>query len=392
MSDMKKVPTDVKVENKIEKIYEDRETEMPEKKSKRWPLFFGLFVAVAAVSGAYYAYDTLYASKHAITDNAYVGADIAGITPLIAAPVKEVRVSDTQHVAKGDILVVLDDTDAKLHLAQAEAGYQQSLRAVKALNATDKTLLAQIEGRKADQKRAEAQHEMAEANFAKAQIDLERRQTLVENGSVSGDELTMAETAFKNAEANLGAAEAALEAASAGLEAAEGQQMANAAMIEGASVENNPQVLVAKAQRDQAQVNLDRTVIRSPVDGVVSMRRVQVGERVQPGMRLMVVVPLDEVYVDANFKEVQLEKVKPGQPVTLHSDLYGSDVEFKGTVVGFSGGTGAAFSAVPAQNATGNWIKVVQRLPVRVALDPEQLKDHPLEVGLSMEADIHVAE
>nr|WP_319513775.1 HlyD family efflux transporter periplasmic adaptor subunit [uncultured Cohaesibacter sp.] len=389
---MKKVPTDVKVENKIEKIYEDRETEMPEKKSKRWPLFFGLFVAVAAVSGAYYAYDTLYASKHAITDNAYVGADIAGITPLIAAPVKEVRVSDTQHVAKGDILVVLDDTDAKLHLAQAEAGYQQSLRAVKALNATDKTLLAQIEGRKADQKRAEAQHEMAEANFAKAKIDLERRQTLVENGSVSGDELTMAETAFKNAEANLGAAEAALEAASAGLEAAEGQQMANAAMIEGASVENNPQVLVAKAQRDQAQVNLDRTVIRAPVDGVVSMRRVQVGERVQPGMRLMVVVPLDEVYVDANFKEVQLEKVKPGQPVTLHSDLYGNDVEFKGTVVGFSGGTGAAFSAVPAQNATGNWIKVVQRLPVRVALDPEQLKDHPLEVGLSMEADIHVAE
>ncbi|WP_321447299.1 HlyD family efflux transporter periplasmic adaptor subunit [uncultured Cohaesibacter sp.] len=389
---MKKVPTDVKLENKIEKIYEDRETEMPEKKSKRWPLFFGLFVAVAALSGAYYAYDTLYASKHAITDNAYVGADIAGITPLIAAPVKEVRVSDTQHVAKGDILVVLDDTDAKLHLAQAEAGYQQSLRAVKALNATDKTLLAQIEGRKADQKRAEAQHEMAEANFAKAKIDLERRQTLVENGSVSGDELTMAETAFKNAEANLGAAEAALEAASAGLEAAEGQQMANAAMIEGASVENNPQVLVAKAQRDQAQVNLDRTVIRAPVNGVVSMRRVQVGERVQPGMRLMVVVPLDEVYVDANFKEVQLEKVKPGQSVTLHSDLYGSDVEFEGTVVGFSGGTGAAFSAVPAQNATGNWIKVVQRLPVRIALNPEQLEDHPLEVGLSMEADIHVAE
>ena len=392
MSDMKKVPTDIKLENKIEKIYEERETEMPEKKSKRWPLFLGLFVAVAAVSGAYYAYDTLYASKHAITDNAYVGADIAGITPLIAAPVKEVRVSDTEHVAKGDILVVLDDTDTQLHLAQAEAGYQQSLRAVKALNATDKTLLAQIEGRKADQKRAASQYEMAKANFAKAKIDLERRQTLVENGSVSGDELTVAETAFKNAEANLGVAQAALDAASAGLDAAKGQQMANAAMIEGASVENNPQVLVAKAQRDQAQVNLDRTIIRAPVDGVVSMRRVQVGERVQPGMRLMVVVPLDEVYVDANFKEVQLDKVKPGQSVTLHSDLYGSDVAFEGTVVGFSGGTGAAFSAVPAQNATGNWIKVVQRLPVRIALDPQQLKDHPLEVGLSMEADIHVAD
>nr|WP_321458628.1 HlyD family efflux transporter periplasmic adaptor subunit [uncultured Cohaesibacter sp.] len=389
---MSKISSDAKHDSKVEKIYSDRETSAPEKKSKRGPLFFGLFVAVAAVSGAYYAYDTLYASKHAITDNAYVGADIAGITPLIAAPVSEVRVSDTEHVAKGDILVVLDDTDAKLHLAQAEAGYQQALRAVKALNATDKTLLAQIAGRKADQLRVEAQYTMAEANFAKAKIDLERRQTLVENGSVSGDELTMAETAFKNAEANLGAAEAALTAAKAGLEAAQGQQQANAAMIEGASVENNPQVLVAKAQRDQAQVELDRTIIRAPVDGVVSMRRVQVGERVQPGMRLMVIVPLDEVYVDANFKEVQLEKVKAGQPVTLHSDLYGDDVEFHGTVVGFSGGTGAAFSAVPAQNATGNWIKVVQRLPVRVALDPEQLKDHPLEVGLSMEADIRVAE
>ncbi len=392
MNDMSKISSDAKHDSKVEKIYSDRETSAPEKKSKRGPLFFGLFVAVAAVSGAYYAYDTLYASKHAITDNAYVGADIAGITPLIAAPVSEVRVSDTEHVAKGDILVVLDDTDAKLHLAQAEAGYQQALRAVKALNATDKTLLAQIAGRKADQLRVEAQYTMAEANFAKAKIDLERRQTLVENGSVSGDELTMAETAFKNAEANLGAAEAALTAAKAGLEAAQGQQQANAAMIEGASVENNPQVLVAKAQRDQAQVELDRTIIRAPVDGVVSMRRVQVGERVQPGMRLMVIVPLDEVYVDANFKEVQLEKVKAGQPVTLHSDLYGDDVEFHGTVVGFSGGTGAAFSAVPAQNATGNWIKVVQRLPVRVALDPEQLKDHPLEVGLSMEADIRVAE
>ncbi len=391
MNDMSKVSAESKRDSNVEKIF-DEPNSVPPKKSKRWPMFLGLFVAVAAVSGAYYAYDTLYGSKHVVTDNAYVGADIANITPLIAAPVTEVHVSDTQHVAKGDVLVVLDDTDAALHLKQAEAGYQQALRAVKALNATDKTLLAQIEGRKADQQRAEAQYTMAEANFAKAKIDLERRQTLVENGSVSGDELTMAETAFKNAEANLGAAEASLAAARAGLEAAQGQQMANAAMIEGATVEENPQVLVAKAQRDQAQVNLDRTIIRSPVDGVVSMRRVQVGERVQPGMRLMVVVPLNEVYVDANFKEVQLEKVKAGQPVILHSDLYGDDVEFHGTVVGFSGGTGAAFSAVPAQNATGNWIKVVQRLPVRVALDPEQLKDHPLEVGLSMEADIRVAE
>ena len=138
--------------------------------------------------------------------------------------------------------------------------------------------------------------------------------------------------------ANLGSANAALAGAKAALEAAGGSQRANAAMIEGVSVENNPQVLVARAVRDQAQVNLERTVIHSPIDGVISRRRVQVGERVQPGMRLMVVVPLNEVYVDANYKEVQLANVKPGQSVTLHSDLYGSDVEYTGTVIGFSGG------------------------------------------------------
>ena len=378
---------------KISHLHSERTDPAPsDRKAKRLPLFMGLLVAVLAVGCAFYAYETLYASKHVTTDNAYVGADIANITPLVAAPVTEVKVADTEHVRAGDVLVVLDDTDAQLRLAQAEAAYQQALRAVKALNATDQTLRAQIEGRKADQQRAEAQRDMAEANVAKAKIDLERRQALAENGSVSGDELTAVETAFKNARANLGSADAALAGAKAALEAAGGSQRANAAMIEGVSVENNPQVLVARAVRDQAQVNLERTVIRSPIDGVISRRRVQVGERVQPGMRLMVVVPLNEVYVDANYKEVQLANVKPGQSVTLHSDLYGSDVEYTGTVIGFSGGTGAAFSAVPAQNATGNWIKVVQRLPVRIALDPQELAEHPLEVGLSMQADIHVGE
>ena len=147
----------------------------------------------------------------------------------------------------------------------------------------------------------------------------------------------------------------------------------------------------ARAARDQARVDLDRTVIRAPVDGVVSRRQVQVGQRVQAGASLMVVVPVNAVYVDANFKEGQLRKVKRGQPVTLTSDLYGSDVEYRGTVVGFSGGTGSAFAVVPAQNATGNWIKVVQRLPVRIRLDPRQLTEHPLRVGLSMTADIDVS-
>jgi membrane fusion protein (multidrug efflux system) len=161
-------------------------------------------------------------------------------------------------------------------------------------------------------------------------------------------------------------------------------------MIEDASVENNPQVLVARAERDQAQVDLDRTVMRAPVEGVVSRRDVQVGQRVQAGATLMVIAPIAEAYVDANFKEVQLAKVRPGQPVTLTSDLYGGGVKYHGHVVGFSGGTGSAFAIVPAQNATGNWIKVVQRLPVRIALDPLELARRPLRVGLSMTADIDV--
>lgn len=162
-------------------------------------------------------------------------------------------------------------------------------------------------------------------------------------------------------------------------------------MIDGTTVDTHPEVLAARAARDQAQLDLDRTVIRAPLDGVISRRQVQVGQRVQPGMALMMVVPIQSAYVDANFKEVQLAKVRPGQPVVLKADLYGGKVEYTGRVVGFSGGTGAAFAVVPAQNATGNWIKVVQRLPVRIALDPKELQKHPLRVGLSMDVEIDVS-
>ncbi|PIO98146.1 HlyD family efflux transporter periplasmic adaptor subunit [Pleomorphomonas carboxyditropha] len=359
---------------------------------KRGPLFLGLFLAVAAAGGAYYAYDTLYASKHAVTDNAYVGADVAQITPLVAAPVLEVLVSDTEMVKKGDVLVRLDDTDAELALAMAEATYQSAIRRVTALVANDKALAAQIAGREADQVQAAAQLASAEAGFEKARIDLDRRQTLAGNGSVSGDEITAVETVLKTAEASLSAARAGAAGALAAHDAAVAAKEANAAMISGVGIDDNPEVLAARSARDQARVNLERTVMRAPVDGVISRRQVQVGQRVQPGMTLMVVVPLGEAYVDANYKEVQLAHVKAGQKVTLTSDLYGGDVPFTGTVVGFSGGTGAAFSVVPAQNATGNWIKVVQRLPVRIALDPAELRAYPLQVGLSMTADISLVE
>jgi membrane fusion protein (multidrug efflux system) len=360
-------------------------------KAKRKGLFLRLLGGVVVVAAGYWAYDNLFASRHVSTDNAYVGADIANVTPLIGGPVEEVLVNDTQLVKRGDVLVRLNDTDTRIALAKAEAELIDTERKVRGLAATNHGLNAQIAARIADQARAAAQLAAAKGDLEKARIDLSRRQDLAASGSVSGDELTTAQNAFTTASANVKAAQAALALAGADRAAAQGSEQANSVMIQDKSVEANPEVLAARAERDQAQVNLERTVIRAPVDGVVSRRDVQVGQRVQPGATLMVVAPIAQAYVEANFKEVQLAKVRPGQPVTLTSDLYGGRLKYHGRVVGFSGGTGSAFSVVPAQNATGNWIKVVQRLPVRIALDPKELAEHPLRVGLSMNVDIDVA-
>ncbi len=357
---------------------------------RRTRLFLLLFGGAALIGGAFFAYDALVLSRHVTTDNAYVGADIAQVTPLIGGPVEAVLVNDTQVVRRGDVLVRLDDTDQRIALARARANLVDTERRVRGLADTNAGLTAQIAARVADQARAAAQLAAARGDLEKARIDLTRRQDLAASGSVSGEELTTAQNAFTTATANVKAAEAALALAGANRAAALGSERANSVMIEDPSVEANPEVRAARAELDQAQVNLDRTVLRAPVDGVVSSRDVQVGQRVQAGAALMVVVPIARAYVDANFKEVQLARVRPGQPVTLTSDLYGGGVTYHGHVVGFSGGTGAAFAVVPAQNATGNWIKVVQRLPVRIALDPRELAAHPLRVGLSMTADIDV--
>jgi len=369
----------------------EEKAEQAVRKSNRARLFAGLFGAAAIVGLAVYAYDVLVIAKHVTTDNAYVGADVAQVTPLVAGPVKEVLVQDTQMVRRGDILVRLDDTDAAIALARAEANLVDTERKVRGVVDTTAGLTAQIAARAADQARAEAQVTAAEGDLERARIDLARRKDLAASGSVSGEELTSAQNAFTTATANLRAAQASLASAKANRLAAAGTEQASSVMVGDANVETNPEVLAAKAERDQAQVNLDRTVIRAPVDGVVSRRDVQVGQRVQAGATLMMIAPIGQAYVDANFKEVQLAKVHPGQPVILTSDLYGDHVKYHGRVKGFAGGTGAAFAVVPAQNATGNWIKVVQRLPVRIALDPAELAKHPLRIGLSMNADIDVA-
>jgi membrane fusion protein (multidrug efflux system) len=295
---------------------------------KRALLFSLLALAIAVVGGGYYTYWKLIASRYVSTDNAYTAAEVAVVTAEIDGPVAAVNVVDSQAVKHGDVLVVIDDTDAKLALRQAEA----------------------------DLARAQAQVSSATADVERAGIDLQRRQALVASGSVSGDELTHVINGANDARASLNAARAA--------------------------------VALAQARVDKAKVDLGRTVIRSPIDGVVARREVQLGQRVQPSTPLLSVVPVSEMYVNANFKEVQLKKVRPGQNVELDSDLYGHKIAFHGVVEGFNGGTGAAFALIPAQNATGNWIKVVQRLPVRIRLNSDELVAHPLRVGLSMNAKV----
>jgi membrane fusion protein (multidrug efflux system) len=325
---------------------------------KKWLILLGSTVLSNAIS--YGLYSHYYGSKFISTDNAYTAAENAQITPAISGIVREVRVSDTQQVKQGDVIVVLDDTDARLAVAQAEAELGRALRRVRGYVANDASLAAQLLAAKADLQRAK--------------VDLERREALASSGSVSGDELTKARNAFENAQA--------------GVAAALGSREANAALIAGTTEATNPEVELARARRDQALVNLERTVIRASTAGVIARRTVQVGQQVQAGSPLLWIVPLQQVHVDANFKEVQLERVRIGQPVEVRSDLYGRSVTYRGTVAGLAGGTGSTFATIPAQNATGNWIKVVQRVPVRIELDAQELAARPLQVGLSMTATI----
>lgn len=355
---------------------------------RRKQLFSILFAVVALAAVVYGVWWMLVGSRYVSTDDAYVDAEVAQVTPLVSGPVKEVRVVDTQPVKQGDVLVVLDPSDAQLEVDQAQAELGQAERRVRQYFANDDALSAQVAARGTEIAHARAELAQAQANLDKARVDYGRREKLKGTGAVSGDELTAAKTALDTARAASTAAQAAVAQAEANRKAAQGQLDANKALVQDASVETNPEVLNAKAKLDQAKLDLSRTVLRAPFDGVVSKRQVQVGQRVQVGAQLMTIVPVNQVYVDANFKEVQLSKMHPGQPVELTSDRYGKRVKYHGRVAGFSGGTGAAFALIPAQNATGNWIKVVQRLPVRVDLDPGELKAHPLRVGLSMDVRV----
>ncbi len=321
-------------------------------------------------------YDYIVASHYEATDNAYVQGHVIQITPQIGGTVMAILADDTDFVKAGQPLVQLDPADARVALDQAEAGLAQTVRQVRTLYANNGALAAQVRLRDAESVRAQG-------DVARATDDLARRQSLSGNGAVSKEELN-------HAQSQLTTARSALAAAEAGVNAAREQLNSNQALTDGTQLELHPSVQLAAAKVREAHLATQRTALLAPVDGYVAKRSVQLGQRVAAGTPLMAVIPLSNVWVDANFKEVQLRHIRIGQPARVVADLYGKKVEYKGVVSGVGIGTGAAFSLLPAQNATGNWIKVVQRVPVRIELDAQQLVSNPLRVGLSMNVDIDV--
>ncbi len=336
-------------------------------------------VALVVLLGLAYGGYEWYLGRHEeATDNAYVQGNVVQITPQVGGTVTAIYADDTDFVKAGQPLVQLDPADAQVALDQAEANLAQAVRQVRTLYANNSTLDAQVALRETDVTRARTE-------LARATDDLARRQSLVGNGAVSKEELG-------HAQSQVAAAQNALAAAQAGVNAAREQLSSNQTLTEGTRADSHPSVMAAAAKVREAYLALHRAALPAPVDGYVAKRTVQLGQRVPAGSPLMSIIPLNQLWVDANFKEVQLRTIRIGQPVLLTADVYGKKLEYKGTVAGMGAGTGAAFALLPAQNATGNWIKVVQRVPVRIALDPQQVLQNPLRVGLSMEATVDVTD
>ncbi|HWV62395.1 MAG TPA: HlyD family efflux transporter periplasmic adaptor subunit [Oxalicibacterium sp.] len=320
-------------------------------------------VVLALLAIAYGAWWFIYARHFEDTDDAYVAGNIVQVTPQVGGTVVAIHADDTELVQAGKPLVDLDRSDARVALEQAEAQLGQTVREVRKLFVDNATLNANIAQRSTEVERARA--------------DLARRQQLAGTGAVSKEELEHAR--------------AALEAAESSLQATRKQLASNQALTDHTTVAQHPNVQAAAAQVQAAYLAYARTTLPAPITGYIAKRSVQVGQRVAPGTPLLAIVPLNSLWVDANFKEVQVAKMRIGQPVTLESDVYGGKVEYHGKVVGLSAGTGAAFALLPTQNASGNWIKVVQRIPVRIALDPKELQEKPLRVGLSMLVTVDVS-
>ncbi len=320
-------------------------------------LLFGLFLAAGLGYGIYWALVGRYVES---TDDAYVGGNLVQITPQVAGTVLAIAADDTDFVKAGQTLVELDRADFRVALEQAEAALGRSVRQVRNLIATTAETGAHVKLRATEPARARA--------------DLARRAPLAQSGALPAEELQHARDAVASSQAVL--------------EAARQQLAAQRALVDHTTPATHPDVESAAARVREAYLAYARTAVPAPVSGIVAKRSVQLGQRVAPGMTLMAVIPLDQLWVDANFKERQLPGLRIGQPVKLTADIYGGAVEFHGRVAGFGAGTGSAFALLPPQNATGNWIKVVQRVPVRIALDAQELAQHPLQIGLSMQVEV----
>jgi membrane fusion protein (multidrug efflux system) len=322
-------------------------------------------IAAALLSGAAVAtWMMLAPTGHQVTEDAYVDGNVVQLTPQISGSVTRIGADNTDYVQAGQVLVQLNEVDARLALAHAEAQLSRAVRQVRAQFANASQFRANVTLRAADLSRADA--------------DLARRRGLVGSGAISGEDLHHAEDAVTTARAALTVAE---------------QQLAGAgALVSQTSIASHPDVQAASAQLREAYLASVRTTLRAPVSGLVAKRNVQLGQRVSAGATLMSIVPPEQMWVNANFKESQLGAIRIGQPVTLSADVYGKSVRYRGRVIGQDAGTGSAFALLPAQNATGNWIKVVQRVPIRIALDARDLATHPLKLGLSMHVSVDTAD
>ncbi|MHC8319748.1 HlyD family secretion protein [Pseudomonas sp. GB2N2] len=330
------------------------------RKRKIMLVILAIVVILAAIG--VWGYHEFYGRWNESTDDAYVNGNVVEITPLVTGTVVSIGADDGDLVHEGQVLVNFDPNDAEVGLQSAQANLARTVRQVRGL-------YSNVDGMKAQVNAQQAEVQKAQDNFT-------RRKNLAAGGAISQEELSHARddlTSAQNALAN-----------------AKQQLKTTSALVDDTVVSSHPDVISAAAQLRQAYLNNSRSTLIAPVTGYVAKRSVQLGQRVQPGTALMAVIPLDQLWIDANFKETQLRDMRIGQPVDIEADLYGSDVKFSGTIDSLGAGTGSAFALLPAQNATGNWIKIVQRVPVRIHINAQELAKHPLRVGLSTQVDVNL--
>lgn len=331
----------------------------PSKRQRNFALFFIILLLIAAGCVAWYM---LYARYYETTDDAYVNGNQVTLTPQIGGMVTQVSVDEGDYVEEGQPLVQLDPSDTKIALQQAEANLANTVRQVRGLYSTADNYRAQVAAK--------------QVALQTAQSDYARRQKIFATGAIAAEDLAHYLDAVTSAQSDLAAAQQALRT--------------HLAMVDDTVIDSHPEIKNAVATLRQRFLDKARSTVVAPVSGFVAKRAVQLGMRVDSGTTLLAIVPLNQVWVDANFKESQMQAMRLGQKVTLTADLYGDDVEYRGTIESLGIGTGSAFSLLPAQNASGNWIKIVQRLPVRITLDPQDIQKHPLRVGLSMFARVDI--